>query len=66
MKIILNGFPAPVADGATVGAMIDSIGRGRKGLAVAVNDEVVPRSRWDATALHDDDRVEVLTASQGG
>ena len=66
MKIMLNGFAAPVADGATVGGLIDSIGRGRKGLAVAVNDEVVPHSRWDTAVLHDDDRVEVLTASQGG
>ena len=35
-------------------------------LCTSVNDEVVPRSRWDTTALRDHDRVEVLTASQGG
>jgi len=46
--------------------MVDALGRGRKGVAVAVNEEIVPRSRWDATTLHDGDRVEVLTAAQGG
>ena len=66
MKIVLNGDTTTMAGGATIGAMVDGLGKGRKGVAVAVNDEVVPRSRWDKTALTDHDRVEVLTASQGG
>jgi sulfur carrier protein len=41
-------------------------GTGQDGVAVAVNDEVVPRRAWSATALADGDRVEVLTAVQGG
>ena len=66
MTIVLNGDATTVTLGATVGAMVDGLGKGRKGVAVALNDEVVPRSRWDATALRDHDRVEILTASQGG
>ena len=66
MNIVLNGDATTVSSGATVGAMVDRLGKGRKGVAVAVNDEVVPRSRWDDTALSDHDRVEILTASQGG
>jgi sulfur carrier protein len=66
VKISLNGDVTTVAHDVTVGAVVDQLGKGRKGVAVAVNDEVVPRSRWDATGLRDDDRVEVLTASQGG
>ena len=66
MKISLNGAPATIGTEATVGAVVDGLGKGRKGVAVAVNDEVVPRSRWDYTALRDHDRVEILTASQGG
>ena len=37
-----------------------------EGTAVAVNEAVVPRSTWGATALQPGDRVEVLIASQGG
>jgi sulfur carrier protein len=37
-----------------------------RGLAVAVNGEVVPRSSWTVTALDDGDAVEILTAVQGG
>jgi thiamine biosynthesis protein ThiS len=38
----------------------------RGGIAVAVNGEVVPRSAWAGHALRDGDRVEILTAAQGG
>jgi sulfur carrier protein len=41
-------------------------GAAAKGIAVALNGEVVPRSAWDATDLRPGDRVEVLTAAQGG
>jgi sulfur carrier protein len=36
------------------------------GVAAAVNGEVVPRSSWAGTVLRDGDRVEVVTAVQGG
>ena len=39
---------------------------GRQGLAVAVNTEVVPRSRWAERRLQEGDRVLVIQASQGG
>jgi sulfur carrier protein len=37
-----------------------------RGVAVAVNGEVVPRTDWPATVLRGGDRVEVLSAAQGG
>jgi sulfur carrier protein len=39
---------------------------GGPGIAVAVNGEVVPRGAWSTTGLDDNDRIEVLGASQGG
>ena len=66
MKLVVNGEPRELVDGTTVALLVDDLGRGRKGLAVAVNDEVVPRSTWDAVELQADDRVEVLVASKGG
>ena len=62
----MNGGPDHVPDGTTVDDVVVRLGRGKSGLAVAVNDEVVPRSRWASTALQAGDRVEVLTAAQGG
>jgi len=39
---------------------------GGRGVAVAVDGEVVPRGDWPGTALRDGQRVEVLHAVQGG
>ena len=68
MRVVLNGNDTDLAEGATVQAALDALalpGAGR-GVAVAVDAEVVPRGQWDATELHDGARVEILRAIQGG
>lgn len=66
--ISVNGEPRELPAPATVGALLDALGvePRRRGIAVAVDAEVVPRTAWDAHELHAGDRVEVLTAIQGG
>jgi sulfur carrier protein len=64
--IVVNGRPSQVAAGTTVSAVVASLTSAPSGVAVAVNDQVVPRHAWPATRLGDGDRVEVLTAVQGG
>lgn len=67
--ITVNGAPnGLVRPGSTVRAMLDVLGldEGARGVAVAVDAEVVPRGEWATAVLPDDARVEVLTAVQGG
>ena len=64
MKLHLNGEPADI-EGRTVADAVAALGRTDTGVAVAVNGEVVPRAQWNQH-LDEGDRVEVLTASQGG
>ncbi len=66
MELVVNGEPETVAAGTSVGALVDGLGRGRAGIAVARNGELVPRSAWDGTELGAGDRIEILTAAQGG
>lgn len=67
MNLIVNGKPSSVADTTTVSDLVTSLtGERVHGVAVAVNDQVVPRSAWHDTALADGDSVEILTAVQGG
>jgi len=66
MKIMVNGEEAAIADGVTVAELVDERAGRRGGVAVAVNEDVVPRAAWADTALKPDDRVEILTAVQGG
>ena len=66
MTITLNGERRELSEGTTVAALVAGLSTGGRGVAVAVNSEVVSRSRWDGTRLRPGDRVEVLGAAQGG
>ncbi|MFB4274875.1 sulfur carrier protein ThiS [Nonomuraea sp. MTCD27] len=66
MIVTINGAAHKVVDGITVAQAVRILTAVTTGVAVAVNDEVVTRGAWDSTALRDRDRVEVLTAVQGG
>jgi sulfur carrier protein len=66
--IVLNGERFEVRPGETVVAVLERLGVSphARGVAVAVDGEVVPRACWELFALAEDARVEVLTAMQGG
>ncbi|RNM12153.1 sulfur carrier protein ThiS [Nocardioides pocheonensis] len=66
MTIVLNG--STHAGAATVADLIEvHLGaRAPRGVAVAVDGEVVPRDRWPRTQLDEGAVVEVVTAVQGG
>jgi sulfur carrier protein len=66
MTVTVNGEHRDLADGTTVAALLAGLALPVRGVAVAVNSEVVSRSRWDGTRLRSGDRVEVLSAAQGG
>ncbi|SIN21035.1 sulfur carrier protein ThiS [Micromonospora cremea] len=66
MELTVNGTGRSVPGGASVADLVSDIVPQQRGVAVAVNGEVVPRTGWSATVLRDGDRVEVLTAAQGG
>ena len=66
--MILNGEPRSLGDSASLSDAVAASGaepRGR-GVAVAVDGEVVPRAGWDGFELRDGHRIEVLQAVQGG
>lgn len=66
MNVIINGTARQVAQGVTVRDAVRLVTAAVTGVAAALNNEVVSRAAWDSTPLADGDRVEVLTAVQGG
>ena len=72
IRLTVNGEPRGMPDGATVDVAVAAVtGQARlphqvSGVAAAVNGEVVPRRSWAGTVLRDGDRVDVVTAVQGG
>ena len=65
MKILVNDEEVEIGEQTTVQALMDDLGYPEKGIAVAVDWTVLPRSDWQ-TVLSEGARVEVVTAVQGG
>jgi sulfur carrier protein len=69
MRVLLNGERRNLPEGATLADLVKDCGldgERRRGIAVAVDAEVVPRSAWERTQLSDGQKIELLTAIQGG
>lgn len=67
VTVNVNGRERELGEGTTVGALVAQAARDRpRGIAVAIDAEVVPRGEWDERELRDGERVEILTAVQGG
>ncbi|MET7762049.1 sulfur carrier protein ThiS [Streptomyces sp. NPDC005336] len=66
MTVSVNGEPREIPDGTTLDRLVATLTQAPTGVAAALNETVVPRTQWAATPLGDGDRVEVLTAVQGG
>ncbi|MGB0435474.1 MAG: sulfur carrier protein ThiS [Mycobacterium sp.] len=65
MKVIVNAEVVEVDERMTVGGLLAMLGFPEKGIAVALDWSVIPRSQWH-TPLTDGVKVEVVTAVQGG
>jgi sulfur carrier protein len=68
VSVTINGAHRELPAGATVASVIASLHNapGGRGVAVAVEGEVVPRAQWPSTELKDGATVEVVVAVQGG
>jgi sulfur carrier protein len=68
LTLTVNGDPLALAAGSTIADVVSLLvsGAGSKGIAVAVDRCVVPRSEWDHTVARAGSRIEVVTAAAGG
>ena len=66
MEIMINGTPHEVPDATSLDRAVALISASATGIAVAVNGDVVTRVSWPQVRLAHGDRIEVLTAVQGG
>jgi thiamine biosynthesis protein ThiS len=68
LTLRVNGEPILVAQGSTIADLVAQLvpGTEAKGIGVAVDRCVIPRSEWHSTLARADSRVEVVTAAAGG
>ena len=66
MQVIVNGEPSEIRDNCSVADLLDSLRIGRERVAVEVNRDIVPKTRYDAHLLSEGDRIEVVHFVGGG
>ncbi|HEY7905200.1 MAG TPA: sulfur carrier protein ThiS [Casimicrobiaceae bacterium] len=67
MHVSVNGRPRPLEDAApTVASLVEALALAGRRIAVELNGEIVPKSRYEATRLADGDRLEIVGAVGGG
>ena len=66
MNILLNGEPREVPEACTAAGLIEELELGERRIAMEINMEIVPRSRYASHPLHEHDRVEIVHAIGGG
>jgi sulfur carrier protein len=67
MRVRLNGQPQDLPDGGLLTDALERLGvDDPRGVAVALDGEIVPRGRWSTTRLAEGQSVEILRAVQGG
>nr|WP_115967225.1 sulfur carrier protein ThiS [Rhodococcus sp. (in: high G+C Gram-positive bacteria)] len=64
--ITVNGEQHSLAEGLTMRQLLGTLSMPEKGIAVAVDGTVLPKSRWDVTTVEKGWTIEILTAVQGG
>lgn len=66
MNVVLNGEPRELPEAATVADVLALLGAPDRGVAVAIDAEVIPRGEWERAEIREGARLEVVQAVQGG
>ena len=66
MNLIINGEDRQFDSSLTIAALLDRLGMKPDRVAVELNRALVPRERWSATQLSDDDKLEIVHFVGGG
>lgn len=67
MKIFINDEIFETKEHILISELLDSAGvQNSRGLALALNEVVIPKSSWHEKKLSENDRILIIRASQGG
>lgn len=66
MQIVVNGEPAEVSEPLSLAELVAGLRLGGQRLAIELNGDIVPRSRWPEVRLNPGDRAEIVRAIGGG
>lgn len=66
MKVLVNNIPTDVSEAAMLSTLLQQLNLPSTGIAVAVNNKMIPRQQWDSYQLQPDDTLVIIKAACGG
>ena len=66
MKLKVNSKETEAKDGCTIAELASQLALPERGVAIAVNNKMIPRSEWEKFALQENDNLVVIKAACGG
>lgn len=67
MDILINNQKHTVSDSSTLQSIVNTqLGEKQKGIAIAVNDNVIPKLNWENHIIKSNDHILIIKATQGG
>ena len=66
MELTINGYKREVKESQNLAELVKELDIQAPNFAIALNQQVVPRSKYDSTAIKDNDKVEIVHAVGGG
>lgn len=66
MQILFNDEPMQCADGVTVSALLENLRQLKPGMALALNQQILPREQWDLQQVREGDQILLFQVIAGG
>ncbi|ABG57531.1 sulfur carrier protein ThiS [Cytophaga hutchinsonii] len=67
MNVIVNNKTVELPDAAGINALLAQLNiTSPQGIAIAINEQVLPKSEWESCTLKNNDAVLLIRATQGG
>lgn len=66
MRILFNDEPMPCVDGLTIATLLDQLQQLKPGVALALNQQVLPREQWELQQVRDGDQILLFQVIAGG
>lgn len=66
MTINVNNQLQSVLENSSVSTLLGQLNIAANGIAVAINDHVIPKNDWDTILLNPTDEITIIQATQGG
>jgi len=66
MTINVNTRSQSISENSSLEVLLQQLDISRNGIAVAINNEIISKEKWNSTILNSNDNVTIIQATQGG